>query len=80
MKLKDRWALNRMKVKQNKWKLNKVRQQTKERLLYHTILPVCYVMFSFSVRRSGSKSKELTSQKVTEKKMKQIMIKMKFPK
>ena len=46
----------------------------------HTILPVCYVMFTFSVRRSGSKSKEPTSQKVTEKKMKQTMIKMKFPK
>ena len=46
----------------------------------HTILPVCYVMFTFSVRRSGSKSKEPISQKVMEKKMKQTMIKMKFHK
>ena len=78
MKLKARWALNRIKVKWNKRKLNKVCQQTKERLMItHTILPVCYVMFTFSVWRSGSKSKEPTSQKVMEKKMKQT-IKMKF--
>ena len=46
----------------------------------HTILLVCYVMFTFSVQRSGSKSKEPTSQKVTQKKMKQTTIKMKFHK
>ena len=80
MKLKERWALNRMKVKWNKPKLNKVCQQTKRKVSDHTILPVCYVMFTFSVQHSGAKSKEPTSQKVMEKKMKQTMIKMKFPK
>ena len=80
MKLKERWALNRMKVKRNKRKLNKVCQQTKRKVIDHTILPVCYVMFTFSVRCSGAKSKEPTSQKAMEKKMKQTTIKMKFPK
>ena len=52
----------------------------KRKVTDHAILLVCYVMFTFSVRCSGSKSKEPTSQKVTEKKMKQTTIKMKFPK
>ena len=80
MNLNERWALNRMNIKRNKRKLNKVRQQTKRKVTDHTILPVCYVMFTFSVQPSGAKSKEPTSQKVMEKKMKQTMIKMKFPK
>ena len=44
---KERWALNRMKVKRNKWKLNKVCQQTKERLLitlYYQYVMLCLLL------------------------------------
>ena len=47
MKLKARWALNRIKVKRNKWKLNKVHQQTKERLmitLYYQYVMLCLLL------------------------------------
>ena len=47
MKLKARWALNRMKVKWNKWKFNKVCQQTKERLMitiYYQYVMLCLLL------------------------------------
>ena len=66
-----------MKVKRNKRKLNKVRQQTKERLL----ITLYYVMFICSVQRSSSTSTPTTEENETpKKKLKQTTIKMKFPK
>ena len=56
MKLKDRSVLNRMKVKWNKRKLNKVQPTDKRKVTDHVILLVCYVMFTFSVRCSGCES------------------------
>ena len=47
MKLKARWALNRIKVKRNKRKLNKVHQQTKERLmitLHYQYVMLCLLL------------------------------------
>ena len=58
MKLKARWALNRIKVKWNKRKLNKVRQQTKERLmitLYYQYVMLCLLLV-FDVLVSSQKN------------------------